>query len=72
MDALTELTHMSFGGFLLTTRFPDFRTEQDGGFIDILQRGKRLKLRRIYSQNHSPQQYIFARKYGANIFVSTC
>jgi hypothetical protein len=26
MDALTELTHISFRGFLLATRFPDFRT----------------------------------------------
>ncbi len=39
MNALAELKHVDLEDFLLTLRFPDFCTQQLGGFINIVLRG---------------------------------
>ncbi len=37
MNALTRLVHIGLEDFLLALRFPDFFTQQVGGFINIIQ-----------------------------------
>jgi hypothetical protein len=60
MGALTRLMHIGLEDFLLALRFPDFFTQQVGGFINIILRGLLCLKNNDYIHNaalQSPQYY---------------